>query len=168
MISIRDFRESDYGELSAFFNDEKDFHYSFPRIDYPINQTQMKTVISSRSNQIVLIENDIPVGFTDLYDINEPDECYIGNFIIHKNRRNRGYGAILLKEIISKAAGSLGIRRIRLFCWCENTGALILYKKFGFYPIELIIRDFNGIKVPVLRMEITVDSIEKRNSGTSS
>jgi len=157
MISIRKLEYPDYQTIPNFFNNTRELQYSFPKIEYPIVLDELKSIIDSRFNPTVLTDDDIPIGFIDLYNIINNTECYIGNLIIHKDFRENGYASILLREIISIAINTYNPKRFKIFCWCENTSALILYKKFNFKPVELIIREFDLIKIPVLKLEMLVE-----------
>jgi len=97
MISIRNITDSDYIAIASFFNNKKELQYSFSKINYPVILDQIKSIIDSRSNQIILVENDIPIGFVDLYN------------------------------------------------------------NFNFKPVELIIREFDNIKIPVLKLKLIAD-----------
>ena len=84
---------------------------------------------------------------------------------MHKNRRRRGLSGILLNEMINKALGLYNVKKIKIVCWCENTGALILYKKFDFKPYDMVIKEFQTAKVPVLFMEKTIKWTNWFSSG---
>lgn len=153
MIEIRDAKESDFELICNFFNDKKELQFSFPHAIFPVDIDQLKKIVSTRSNPTILTSDNIVIGFTDLYNIVENEECFIGNFIIDKNYRKKGFSNILLQEIINRAIALYNIKKIKLICFCENTNALLLYKKFSFNPVELAIREFDTIKVPVLLLE---------------
>ena len=51
---------------------------------------------------------------------------------VHDAYRGRGVGAALLQGLIDCADASLGLRRIDLTVFSDNTPAIALYRKFGF------------------------------------
>jgi putative acetyltransferase len=51
---------------------------------------------------------------------------------VHDDFQNRGVGTALMAAMIELADGWLGIRRIELEVWTDNTAAIHLYEKFGF------------------------------------
>lgn len=64
----------------------------------------------------IILENNVPV---------------IVNVGILDNYRGRGYGKLLIYELINKAI-SLGFHRIKIRCYLDNTIALNLYRSIGF------------------------------------
>jgi len=153
MIAFRNIKQSDYSVIAGFFESKKELQSAFYQADFPADPKQLGSIIESRSNAVIITYNDIPVGFSDLYNIKEKEECCIGNFIIDKNNRQRGFASTLLQENIAQAIKLYNVKKIKIFCRCENTEALILYSKFGFQPCEMFIREFDSVKVPVLLLE---------------
>jgi len=153
MIEIRNVNENDYVKICNFFDNKKDLQYSFPQANFPLDTQQLEKIISTRSNATVITKDNIPIGFSDLYNIINNEECFIGNFIIDKNFRKKGFGNTLLHEMINKTINLHNSKKNKIVCFCENTDALLLYKKFEFIPVEIIIREFDTIKVPVLLLE---------------
>jgi len=153
MTAFRNIKESDYSVISGFFESKKELQSAFYQADFPIDPNQLKSIIETRSNATIITDNDIPVGFSDIYDIKENKECYIGNFIIDRNCRQRGFASALLQENIDQTVRLYSVKKIKIFCRCENTEALILYAKFDFQPAEIFIREFDSVKVPVLLLE---------------
>jgi len=76
------------------------------------------------------------VGSLSLYDIKE-DECVIGKILIgNTENRGRGIGHLALEAALDVAINQLGISRILLYVYRENSIALKLYKKIGFKILE--------------------------------
>jgi ribosomal protein S18 acetylase RimI-like enzyme len=105
----------------------------------------------------MLLVNEIPTGFADLYNITIGKECFIGNLVISKNYRKMGHSKVLLEEIIQKGITQYNVQRIYIHCWCENTAAILLYEKFCFKPVEIVVREFEKEKIPVLLLEKSIN-----------
>lgn len=61
------------------------------------------------------------------------DEAHITNIAVRTPYRGRGYGELLLRELM-KTAHWLGARRMTLEVRVSNEVAQSLYRKMGFYP----------------------------------
>lgn len=61
------------------------------------------------------------------------DEAHITNIAVRTPYRGRGYGELLLRELM-KTALWLGARRMTLEVRVSNEVAQSLYRKMGFYP----------------------------------
>lgn len=51
---------------------------------------------------------------------------------VHDDFQNRGVGSALMAVMVDLADNWLGLRRIELEVWTDNTPAVHLYEKFGF------------------------------------
>jgi putative acetyltransferase len=51
---------------------------------------------------------------------------------VHDAFQNRGVGSALMRAMIDLADNWLGLRRLELEVWTDNTLAIHLYEKFGF------------------------------------
>ena len=51
---------------------------------------------------------------------------------VHEDFQNRGVGTALMAAMVELADNWLGLRRIELEVWTDNTPAVHLYEKFGF------------------------------------
>ncbi|MCC2671247.1 MAG: alanine acetyltransferase [Armatimonadetes bacterium] len=63
------------------------------------------------------------------------DEAHITTFGVRPELRRRGIGERLLADVLEYAVRS-GVRRITLEVREGNTGALHLYRKYGFSPVS--------------------------------
>ncbi len=69
------------------------------------------------------------VGYYDLWTC--ADEAHLLNVAVAQAERRRGYGALMIKDVIAEAARR-GCRRIILEVRPGNRTAIKLYEKFGF------------------------------------
>lgn len=59
------------------------------------------------------------------------DECNIGNIVVDKDKRGRGYATILM-DILLNNLKNRGIRKVFLEVESDNVPAIALYEKTGF------------------------------------
>ena len=59
------------------------------------------------------------------------DECNIGNIVVDKDKRGRGYATILM-DILLNNLKNRGIRKVFLEVETDNVPAIALYEKCGF------------------------------------
>jgi RimJ/RimL family protein N-acetyltransferase len=159
MYTTRPITDKDLAAVCGFFATERELHYAFPGVTYPLTEAALKTFVESRSDPTILMSKGTIAGFADLFDIKDNVECHIGNVIISKSFRRKGAAMFLTKEMMDIAASRHGATRLIIPCWCENTGALLLYSKLGFKPYDIIIKNHNDSEsVPVLLLEKNLDS----------
>jgi L-phenylalanine/L-methionine N-acetyltransferase len=58
--------------------------------------------------------------------------CGVLGICVHDAFQGRGVGSALMAAIVEHAEGWLGLRRIELEVYTDNTPAIALYRKFGF------------------------------------
>ncbi len=159
MYNTRPVTDEDLAAVCGFFADERELHYAFPGVTYPLSETVLKSFIESRSDATVLTSKGRSVGFADLFNIKENDECSIGNVIISRGHRRKGAAMFLLKAMIDIAVSSHNATRIIVPCWCENTRGLLLYSKLGFKPFDIMIKNHDDSEmIPVLLLEKNLDA----------
>jgi ribosomal-protein-alanine N-acetyltransferase len=92
----------------------------------------VKSILDSMKGNNVFIgikENGNLIGYLSLYE--SLDEGYINNIAVLKDKRRKGIGIALLKEITHYAV-SKGLSFISLEVRVSNTPAINLYSSFGF------------------------------------
>lgn len=85
-------------------------------------------------NEIYILEADnIPVAMCKLVPNTHRDshKIYIGGLAVHPNYKGRGYGKLLIKNIINFAKQK-GIKRLELTVAVSNNAAIALYTTMGF------------------------------------
>jgi RimJ/RimL family protein N-acetyltransferase len=106
---------------------------------------------------ICLIEDDRPIGATDLRDINlEDGRAGFGIIIGEKAEWNKGYGTETLHAICDFGFGQLRLERIELDVYAPNLRAQRSYEKAGF-RVEGTLRHghfANGRYLDVIRMAL--------------
>ncbi|RKE36804.1 putative acetyltransferase [Paraburkholderia sp. BL23I1N1] len=85
--------------------------------------------------------------------------AYLG-MAVHDAYHGRGIGTALMQALTDCADASLGLRRLELTVFCDNTPAIALYRKFGFVE-EGRSRGFalrEGVLADVLHMARLIDA----------
>ncbi len=159
MYTTRNATDRDLGTVCGFIAGERELHYAFPGVTYPLTETALKSCIESRCDATILMSDGTSIGFADLFNIKNNVECHIGNVIIGKQFRRKGAARFLLEKMIEIAASKHRVTRIIVPCWSENTGGLLLYSMLGFKPFDIMIKTHgNNESVPVLLLEKNLDS----------
>ena len=70
------------------------------------------------------------IGYAGLA-VYPPDEAWVNNIAVRRDRQRHGVGRALLDELLA-AAGRRGIRRVMLEVAADNAPALKLYESYGF------------------------------------
>ena len=104
------------------------------------------------SYYIVAKQNQEIVGFAGI--VNIIDEIHIMNIVVKKDKRNKGIGSALLKEIINIST-KLQSKAITLEVNENNEPAIKLYKKYGFNQVGLRKKYYNNTDNAIL-MTLTV------------
>jgi putative acetyltransferase len=83
---------------------------------------------------LVALVNDRVVGQIDLEVQTGPRRRDVGRFgmAVHDDFQRRGVGSALMAAMLELADGWLGLRRLEMEVWEDNSTAIHLYEKFGF------------------------------------
>ena len=110
--------------------------------DLPISLAQRERRYTEASTQgeddvyrfvICLLEDDRPVGRTDLFDVDRVNgTCTLGITIGDPGRWGQGLGTDALSALVDFAFGQLRMERVQLDTERENRRAQAAYRKVGF------------------------------------
>lgn len=157
MYSYRNARQDDFNMIVNFPQTQKEAFYMYPRGEYPFQAEQLYKTALSRELPTVIHRLGEIVGYGNLYDVAEADDCWLGNVIVHPNYRRQGVGQFLIEVMIQRAKEELRVREINLIVHNTNTKALLLYNKFGFRPFDIIaMNDSEGHEIAGIAMRIKV------------
>lgn len=121
-------RNADVNDIEALFEIET---LCFEK---PWSMDAFSRTLANLSARIYTAEEDGNIcGYVSCYMM-PPYECQIGNVAVHPDFRRRGAAGKLLEALI-KDSKELGIEEINLEVRPSNTGAIALYKKYGFTEI---------------------------------
>ena len=103
--------------------------------NYEQELARLETIYLPPSGSLLLGEyNGSFVGCVGLRKLDNLS-CEMKRLYIKPEARGKGLGSALCKRIIQRGK-QLGFKRMRLDTLPSMTGALTLYKRFGFYEIE--------------------------------
>lgn len=95
-------------------------------------------------------------GIADLMrDWADPKLAFIVNFVIAKDNRGKGYGAIFLRSLIDNLRED-GIGKVQLTVAPDNAAAIYLYSKVGFKQITELSNEY-GAAVDRLLYELELE-----------
>lgn len=86
------------------------------------------------AHYIVLIEDDVIVGYGGVWYV--MDEGHITNVAIHPDYRKKGYGKVLVYEMMKRAIEG-NLRQMTLEVRVSNVPAIKLYEKMGFESVGI-------------------------------
>lgn len=140
MYGLRPFKNSDARIITSWVKSKREFFmWSAGRLgDYPLTINSFLEISDSLSNDtrtfwMVACEDEVPFGFIQLrYPTEAPDIIRFGFVIINPELRGQGYGKLMLKAAINYAFNILGIRKITLGVFDNNTQAYRAYVSVGF------------------------------------
>ena len=90
-------------------------------------------------------------GTGAIYDIDHKKrKAKIGRFIIDESQRGKGFGEILLREIVNVASLKLSLKKLTLEVLAGNKTAIDLYSKHQFKPVKTTIS--NGRKIIIMSL----------------
>ena len=160
VLNLAKITEKDYN-LFLDWNNGKDENYLFqlagPNVyHYPITIDQIKSHANEEFSQVyIILNNENPIGSIELENINnETLSANINRFILCDNAKNKGFGTLALKQLIKIAFKELGLKKLTLYVFCFNAGAIRCYEKAGFLVKEFHQKD--DVKWNFYTMEINV------------
>lgn len=114
-----------------------------------------------KKNLVFIAFADVPVGYCQVKNIDYVNRsCDLG-FSIAPQYQNRGYGTILVKELIKYVTEKLNLHHLYLELFADNEKAIRLYERCGFRN-EGILRDKvykNGRFQDVMVMSFIAENI---------
>lgn len=146
MIRLEEFTNKDFDRFINWIDDEK-FMYQFagPVFKFPITTEQLTDYISDKNRKafkIVDIETEKVIGHGEIGRINLQNKnarlCRI--LIADKEDRNKGFGALIINELLKIGFATLNLHRLDLGVFDFNKSAIRCYEKCGF-KIEGLLRE---------------------------
>src|SRR5690348_1832388 len=138
MYFCRPIETQDYPIICTFPQSVEELFFVYPQAIYPLSIDQLEATVKSRLNPTVVInEEGLPVGFANLYNIEEEVGCSLGNVIVSPDYRGKGAAAFLIQTMIQIAKNEMKVPRLRLTTHNTNLLGLLFYNKVGFKPFDL-------------------------------
>lgn len=139
-------------DVCSFFRDKDELFFTFPFASYPFEYEELSERMKERSHLTVLVENSKITAFASLYGIKKKESCFVGNVIVSPNARQKGYGKMLLKNLMEKGRKKYKLKEIRIHCNCKNVKGLLFYSGLGFEPCNIFEIESKGLKNAVLEL----------------
>ena len=133
-LQLRPATSADYAAVCDLFTDADELFLVCPRNTFPLTIEQLEQIECDRHDLTVAVYGDAVVGFANLYNLVPGDRAFIGNVIIHRDYRGRGWGKQLLQYMMARVADHHQLPQIHISVMNSNTPALLLYANLGFQP----------------------------------
>ena len=160
-ISFRSADHNDLPELLAFPQSEEELFYFFPSAHFPLTLKQLQKQLSERYQSTAMLKNDRLIGFANFYNVENRKVAFIGNVIIRAEERQKGYGGLLIKQMLKQGFEQLKLREIHLSCFNRNTTALLFYQQLGFTPYAWEVRkDYKQNPVLMIHLKLINTSLQ--------
>jgi RimJ/RimL family protein N-acetyltransferase len=146
MINLERFTNEDFKRFISWIDNES-FMYQFagPIFTFPLTVDQLEDYVSDKNRKVFRVVNQTTKNVIGHCEINRIDSknknarlCRI--LIADENDRNKGFGAMIIDELLKIGFGELGLHRIDLGVFEFNKSAINCYKKCGF-KIEGLLRE---------------------------
>lgn len=146
MIKLEYFGKEDFPRLIDWIDSKKLMYlFSADNFEYPLNRKQLKKYLKTKNKRIFKVidknTNEI-IGHADFSNINlKSKSARICRVLIgNQKHRNKGFGTLVIKELIKIGFEEMKLNRIDLGVYDFNTQAIKCYKKCGF-EIEGLLKE---------------------------
>lgn len=138
MIKLELFEESDFSRLIHWVDSKKLMYiFSAERFNYPLNHQQLIEYINTKDRVsykvIDVISNEV-IGHADFSKINNKSKsariCSV--LIGDKKNRSKGYGSLIINELVRIGFSEMKLHRIDLAVFDFNKQAIKCYENCGF------------------------------------
>ncbi|MDC1162445.1 GNAT family protein [Tenacibaculum sp.] len=146
MIALTKFKKEDYERLIQWVDTEELMVlFSGPIFNFPITYEQLNIYTSDNSKLIYKVidtKTNQVIGHAELGSISLKNKsARICRVLVGKNsHRNKGYGKLIIKELINISFNELNLHRLDLGVYDFNHAAIKCYKNCGF-TIEGLLKD---------------------------
>lgn len=136
-LSYRTVEVSDFKKICQLPKNMEELFFMFPKAEYPLTESQLKSAINSRFDSTVIVFNNAIVGFANFYEVKKNQYSSIGNVVVDANYRNQGIGKYLIQTMEQIAIEKYNVSELHLSCFNTNTNGILLYSKLGYIPYEI-------------------------------
>ena len=154
MSKFRKASRDDFNAICRLIKSKEELYLVYPSGTYPLTVDQLRDLSERRNELTVMVENRNIIGFANFYNHEPNKSAYIGNVIIDKEYRGRGFGKEIITYMLRVARKKYNLRVIKISVFSENIPALLLYSEFGFIPYDVEERkNLNGDKVALIHLK---------------
>lgn len=165
MIRLEEFKHNDFNRFINWIDNEK-FMYQFagPIFTFPVTEKQLTEYISDKNRQafkIIEIKTEKVIGHAEIgrIDLKNKSARLCRILVAEKADRNKGFGTLIINELLKIGFGNLNLHRIDLGVYDFNKSAIRCYEKCGF-KIEGLLREsvvFEDEYLSIYNMSILKD-----------
>jgi RimJ/RimL family protein N-acetyltransferase len=139
-VYLRPFEPADAAKLHRWHNDSELYRSLLGKPNYPSLEAVERWIAAKRVdgddelNLAVCVKGDGRyIGNAYLRDIDHSAaHAELHLFIGDRAERSRGYGEAAVRQLLDRAFGGLGLRRVFLHVLADNAAAIRVYEKCGF------------------------------------
>ena len=154
-MELREATTQDFEAIVRLVPTQDELFLVYPRGKHPFTVEQVQSLAESRKELTVAVENEMVVGFGNLYDVERDKWAFIGNVVVAREFRSRGIGRLLVSHMIRKAFDKYGVSEARISVFNDNTPALLLYAGMNFKPYAVEERTSpSGMRVGLIHMRL--------------
>jgi RimJ/RimL family protein N-acetyltransferase len=163
MIKLEKFTQKNIPELLSQLEDQDiRFLYQFGGINYkfPLDSDQIIQTMDSKSDLLFNVQDNIgkSIGHCQIIRLDQENrKASIGRLLIYKEYRSKGYGKLMIQELLSFAK-SIGLQYITLRVFDFNISAIKCYENIGFKKTFEEYLDIENLKEKwkIISMEIEI------------
>ena len=146
MIKLKPVTNSDYDRLINWIDSEHLMHvFSATIFNYPITHAQLDEYLKEPNRivyKVIDINSNEIIGHAELNNINKSNKsariCRV--LVGDKNERNKGFGKLIINELVRIGFEEMKLHRIDLGVYDFNRNAIKCYKNCGF-EIEGLLKE---------------------------
>lgn len=129
--------DEDLVALSAWFVDATSLQrWGGPTFRFPFNAASFREDLLHRQQRSFVLRNMqfAFVGFGQFYP--RWQRIHLSRIAVHPQQRGRGYGKILVTQLLRAADGVSDLAEFALFVYKDNVPAVALYRSLGFLAAD--------------------------------
>src|SRR5262245_47281881 len=159
-VSFRKAVAHDYRAISEMPSNEEELFLVYSQAKFPLTVKQVSRLVEKRMEPTVMVIDEEAVGFGNFYGYREGRSVVIGNVVVERSLRGKGFGKLLVSHLIDLAFRKYDLPRIKIQVYSRNTDALLLYGDMGFKPCEMEAqRDYKGEGIVLLTLALRRSSV---------
>jgi len=148
--------------IASWVRDDDELFWLAPQTLPPVTPEKVIGWTVQRGRPLLLWTSDAPapIGYAELNDMPiNPDELWIGHFIIAPDRRGAGLSREMLRLLLGRAFGPLRAERVALIVFPGNEPAICCYRSGGLRTVKWQERTFASRPGPHKMREMAIDRV---------
>lgn len=154
-MNLREATPEDYENIVRLVPSPEELFLVYPKGKHPFSVSQLCALVDTRKELTVAVRNGEVIGFANLYDLQAGQWAFIGNVVIGRAFRGKGFGRKLIAHMTGVAFEKYKLPEVRISVFSENVPALLLYTSLGFGPYSIEERQNPaGRRVALIHMKL--------------